>query len=456
MADELRYFLPEALKSALEHETAKLLKVSKETIEIDGFKIAGFALSGSLEELSAFITTATLDFGIHKINTLMNLQTLKPREHVMSTKGALVRLGVDPFVMYPEHLRSDWSKLAPLTDDMQKTLEWLSDYSGIQILFDVRGGGFASVYPRQDHMVHVVVGASPPGEVRKGKRASLCGIQFEPDGSAVAYENVESYGSGTIVFSKEKEPIAQIVGKSIFVFVPMEMRYARVLRDQDGLGLFKKALRYAWNAYVEDTETVSLQPIKNVREYTDLIEELVDCFPSIKRAMIENEEREARRLHAEYLSRMQYVQILKSDLREGVALLAEYDKKKCAAEFKTLRSNKLLKVVGILKGGLQVVTHPIVYQHEGKRYRLGTYVIRISKVGQVSVWAESTSHPSGCPHPHIGLSGNPCFGNISIAIDRAAIEHRIVDTIDLVLRWLTEGYDPKLADTPITEWPEEI
>ena len=456
MAD-LAYFLPCGLKSALEHETAASLTISEETSEIDGFNIPGFILKGTQEVLTTFVQNATLSFGIHKATAFLSLQTLKVHDAVTTPIGLCARIGVDPVVMFPlEKGRRDYAELIPLTNDLKQTLAWLSDYAGIEILLDVRDGGFAPTTPRGSKILHVVLGASAPGEAIISRYTHLCGTQLAQDGSLVEYPYGPSCGSGVLVRDDENDVVAQIVGNTLFVFVPIDLKFERVLREQDGLGLFKKALRYTWNTYVENPEVPQPTELGESKAYVELVEQWLDFFPSVQRHLIEDEEKELRKLHARYLGKLQYLQILRAGLQVAITLHTDHDKERSAGDFERLRSNALLRTVGVLTNGLQVVTHPIVCEYEGKRYSLGSYTIRISQSGDVSVWAESSTHPTGYPHPHIGWSGSPCFGNISIAIDHAAVEHRLADTIELVLRWLTEGYDPKLAETPITEWPEEV
>jgi hypothetical protein len=454
---EISYFLPCGLKSALEHTTAEPLTVTEEIAEIDGFKIPGFALSGKTEDLHAFVTSATLNFGLHVINKALGKQTIFARDMILTGKELRTRLAADSMVMVPPELgRRDFFRRLGFMDDLQATLSRLSDYSGLQILFDVRESGFAPAFPRGHRMLHVVLGASAPGEVVPFEASSMCGTHLTNDGSVVTLENGASFGSGFMASTEKDEVVGQVVGNTLYVFVPLAVQFERVVREQDGLGLFKKALRHVWNAYVANHEEKELAPVSQVAEYTDLMGDWLDFFPSIKRGMIDTAERKARELHAAYLQKLQYVQILKAELGSAVALRNHHDRSKSESEWERLTSNPLLKNIGILHRGLQAVTHPIICEYDGRRYSLGSYIIRLSQDGSVAVWAEKSLHPSGYPHPHIGWSGKACFGNISIAIDLAAIERRQADAIELVLRWLTEGYDPKLAEIPINEWPEEV
>src|SRR5690606_15913477 len=107
----------------------------------------------------------------------------------------------------------------------------------------------------------------------------------------------------------------------------------------------------------------------------------------------------------------------------------------------------------IVDSGFVITTHPIQIEHNNTRYDIGTSGIRISSEAQYSVWAETTKHPNRIPHPHIPLTGSPCYGSISIALDEAAAEYRWDDLVSYLLQWLSMGYSEDVADSHIEEWP---
>lgn len=102
--------------------------------------------------------------------------------------------------------------------------------------------------------------------------------------------------------------------------------------------------------------------------------------------------------------------------------------------------------------GLHIHTKDLTAAFEGKAYRLGRYVVRIS-AHQFAVFCERSYHPKGIIHPHYPNDGVPCWGNAGIPITRAYREGRIADFAELVIKWLTQGYEPALAETKIEEWP---
>ena len=123
------------------------------------------------------------------------------------------------------------------------------------------------------------------------------------------------------------------------------------------------------------------------------------------------------------------------------------------SDFQKMESEPDVAWITIVDKGIHVKTQPIEIEHEGARYMVGAFVIRVSEDGHVSVWSEQPAHPKGIPHPHIAKDGGPCLGNASDVIARAAGEHRYYDTVKLVLRWLKDGYTPELASVKIEEWP---
>jgi hypothetical protein len=457
MAD-ITYFLPCALKSALEHETARSLTVTEVTAEVDGFKIPGYALSGEFEDLATFVTKATLDFGMHQIYAATGTQVLFARDTILIGDTPHARLAAKSTAMQSiDVMRSDLGKLRPLVDDLLGTLDQLSDYTGLEFILDLRDGGFAPIFPRnRKNLVHIVMGASAPGEVVPLRASHFCNTELMRDGSELKLDYGPSSGSGTVVYDDGKELVGQVVENSLFVFAPLGVQFARVLREKDGIGLFKKMLRYVWNIYVTNPKGDEPTLFGSPEDYAESIETWLDFYPSIKRSMVKAAERDMHDAYKEYLSKLRNVQWLRAGLQDGIAVQQNYDRELARSDWERLSSNPLLKSFGKLDKGFQAITQPIISEFDGVRYRLGSYHIRIALSGHVAVWSEEATHPGGIAHPHIGWSGNPCFGNISIAIERAGIERRIADAIDLVLRWLIEGYDPGLAETPITEWPKEV
>ena len=110
--------------------------------------------------------------------------------------------------------------------------------------------------------------------------------------------------------------------------------------------------------------------------------------------------------------------------------------------------------VSVVDHGIHVETNSLIVACDSVKYRIGSFIIRYCHDG-IFVWSQNSLHKQGIAHPHISESGVVCFGNVGSAITTAAIESRVVDAVELVLRWLTDGYDPELAETKITEWPRE-
>lgn len=126
-------------------------------------------------------------------------------------------------------------------------------------------------------------------------------------------------------------------------------------------------------------------------------------------------------------------------------------------QWRRIRINEHVASLNIVSDGIHVTMRPIAIEHDGHTYPMGRFIIRISKVGVLSVWNEDRLHPKGVPHPHINGEGTPCMGNATSAVDRAASEHRYADAVEYTIRWLVDGYEEKLALHKIQEWPcEEV
>ncbi len=104
--------------------------------------------------------------------------------------------------------------------------------------------------------------------------------------------------------------------------------------------------------------------------------------------------------------------------------------------------------------GIHLLTKEVVITHESQRYRIGTFSALFHYDGNISVWATTTHHPDGVPHPHIERDTGMCLGNVSDAIRRALAEFRFGDAIEFFLVSLEEGYTHEnVLFHPVTEWP---
>jgi hypothetical protein len=109
--------------------------------------------------------------------------------------------------------------------------------------------------------------------------------------------------------------------------------------------------------------------------------------------------------------------------------------------------------VALADEGINIHLKPVIMEWEGKRYRMGRFVVRFGVFGTVSVWCVESTHPYRVPHPHINRDGIWCFGNATDAIAKASAELRLAKAATYLIAWLTKGYDPDLALTKIETWP---
>jgi hypothetical protein len=145
-------------------------------------------------------------------------------------------------------------------------------------------------------------------------------------------------------------------------------------------------------------------------------------------------------------------------LRALTTVYAHHQKKgvqEIECEVQALKNIPGVSLVCMVSGALELHSKDVVVMHQGVRYQLGTYALRITTDFSPVVYAHTTYHPNGVAHPHIGPSGAVCFGNITYALIEAASEYNRVRVAELVFGWLFDGYDEAIAETPITEWPEE-
>ena len=178
-----------------------------------------------------------------------------------------------------------------------------------------------------------------------------------------------------------------------------------------------------------------------------------------QRFMLENDLREgernieiARREIAKREFECSNLRLIVESLKDSKGLQKIMDA--LPTEWRRIRGNPHVAGVALVGKGIHLTTKPVSISSNGTLYSVGRFVIRISKSGAFFIWNLDRLHPEGVPHPHISREGTPCLGNASSAIHSAFAEYRYADGVDYLLKWLTEGYEEKLALHKATEWPE--
>ena len=177
-------------------------------------------------------------------------------------------------------------------------------------------------------------------------------------------------------------------------------------------------------------------------------------LPAIYRTKLAAKEEETAAAHSKYVDLLRDQRMCREAMRMFEGRIGEIrsNPAEVTDTWRRLRDHPLIERFYVIESAIHVETKAILCEHEGGAENTGSVVIRFPLNGSFTVWGLKPTHPKGIAHPHINPHGGACFGNVETAIQSAALDGRIADGFDLVLRWLVEGYDPTLAQSKIEEW----
>lgn len=253
-----------------------------------------------------------------------------------------------------------------------------------------------------------------------------------------------TFGYGNIVYDDEKKFVGQIVDTTFYIFVSPKACDHTSVAERDKACL--KAVTIMWNFFVN--EKTDDWVCASEEEYASMHQQLKDV----------------KQFHATI--DLQTINIELERIKEAWQQLLAQKAGLCATHSKRpsldvadqwRRLNEHPRAVRIVASGqmIMVDTDLICIEHEGVTYKIGRFAVAFishDTYDNVMVWPIETCHPKDLPHPHMeGIT--PCFGNLTERIITLASHRRHGECFDLVVRWLVEGYEPKLTVYTIEEWP---
>lgn len=443
------YFIPERVAASL-LPFPKGLQAKRTTIQAasSGFRrftpsVKGYLLKGPLSRLVKFQVGRGLQ--VVEPMALLNKETVKESicpilNFAMSKDSVTVELQELPsLVDLPE---------VPLQASM--VLAHLALATGFRFKLVFSNHRTKPPGPREPGLVHVYVGPVPPGPVQETRVTRLFDVQLVPYGD-LALRYTSPNVAGQKLCDTNDEVYAHVWGSTFWLNLPIQRKsQLRLMAAED---LFVKAFVPAWNAFVAQKRERA--PALKVGDYPVFeahvrkrMGEVREQWQEDLKAQDENIERLMQELTSAHGNRMMFASALDGFERvtgEQLATLKD--------DWEEIRRQPLVQALRIEGDGLHVETKDVHIEHEGKRYRIGKFTIRYPFNGHVSTWAHEPAHPKGVMHPHISPEGAVCYGNVTTALARAAGHGRTAEAVDLVLRWLTDGYDPVGAQTKVEEWP---
>ncbi|MCA9354833.1 MAG: hypothetical protein KC877_04910 [Candidatus Kaiserbacteria bacterium] len=424
------------------------LPVPLTIVYINGFSIKGYPLDLDSETLNGL-----LECSPEVVARLLVRERVDNRLISTDREAYFFDQGDAPHVETAIDHGSEFKRMTyePILEAMQDTLLKLAFVSGKHVHLHLCSHGSVQ-YPYNDSdTVHIVLGAVPPGENQEFVATHVDDVRLQPSGHEVAVPGV-AHGYGLVVHDRFNQRIGQVVGTTLYLFVPVDDDSLHLLAA-NGTDLFAVALGYAWRVFTaRDKVELLTKRLETAEEYGQYLVSMIQRLHDNVDAKVKRvDERIAnyRRIIAELLLERRLMLAQKS---KGIFEVVDQS---ALEGWEVLRTHPLIDYLEHPDSTyLHVHTKDVVVQDAAgvERY-LGRFIIRISRYQKVHVWSKCLPHPTLVPHPHIGASGSVCFGNVTNEVDELLTSGQDEDLICLILDWLQNGYDESLADAKIEEWP---
>ncbi len=336
--------------------------------------------------------------------------------------------------------------------DLKETLLSLSGPTGIEFVLHTN----TVLVPQHatEKQINVILGAPPGcGQVIKRTAHPETGESFSIWNVGRAVCEGAARGWGHVVEGADEMPIAQIIGRNFYLFVPTHKIAICLLPHGSGADLFGYAMRMAWNAFIKGVEEPAQEPL-DTPEAMQTFLGMSESIESARRAKeLESLTKELSRIREEYQDTLNRIRIVEGLLRPSTQRVVDMILE--PPSWSEATEDPLFERMYTVDHLLHVETKTVVVDNR----MLGPYTVRFDCNLSNDRWnvvvynTKESYHPGAIPHPHIGEQGMACFGNVGLLIDEALIAHHIPRAIKLVLRWLAKGYDPEVARHKIEEWP---
>lgn len=446
MAPRVKYFVPQGHEEALRAAELSFTTAVAETADRDGppFKLPGVIITSPLSVTKAALKK--LDFQDYEDCRIGNQLYRLAVGHIDSEARISGAYGKK---MAKDH---DWAFLETyMANAVTDFGTWINRPVDLNIV-----KGEVVVPVKDTGRMLVVVDGRPPGEPVETTIKKMCGIELE----TLAYTTEYTAGVGELVYDGDTI-IGQIVDDTFYLFLTLSDAILLLVGIRGAnVRLFERMLAVVWNTYLARTPRTAPTSSSPDELREAVITWSADAFSSIgtliedRRAALETIEAQYRQALIEYRASV----VLLSSIQAFPDKIYEYlgDEQMQRSAWEELAAHPYVRSIGIVDKGINLETIPITLVHGGTRYPLGSFVLRLTTNGSLYVWCLDSPHPRRIPHPHIGESGQLCYGNMALTIQHLAeVERDFPRIFHQALELLTEGYDPTTTHHPIHEWPEE-
>ncbi len=334
-------------------------------------------------------------------------------------------------------------------------LEMFSRATGMRVRYCHNGNLIQPPIPAPDDTIVLFAHARPPGFVTHTDLGvkTLHGLSLWKDGET-RYVRYPTRGRGRVV-EADGTPAFQVLGNNYYQVclthsevhhpfnraVVFSLLLGDIMKDLDALaegevdGLSEERGRKAFVAFAETQATKQLTRLRKEVAKEQL---LIDTLQDELAKMLQKQRDLAIQMNA----------LANSTFQEEL-------RKRLPKELADLKRIPGYVDVAIVDDGVHLTTECITLEHEGQRYPMGVFTVRLDpQSGKVDVWTDAPLHPDGHHHPHVERRSLACYGNVTLAILKSMAAYRYKDAAETVIHWL-RSYNAATTLYPITEWPVE-
>lgn len=337
-----------------------------------------------------------------------------------------------------------------ITDSDTNFLKIFARYAGLRVVHCIGGIIIQPPFPDEPGTIYFFSQARPPGLLEMDLHISkLFGMELWREGETRVV-NSPTRGRGRVV-EHDGQSVFQVLGSNYYqLCLTRSILHDPLIRSlifikslgrlyQDLLENYGRAPEAVVDATEEEfTEFLEGQAASGLRELREDLHKAEADIHLLEAGLTKKlRDRQQAIVRIKALTDSDFVR----ELQERMPL-----------EYETLKQLEGVAAISIVDDAIHLESEPVVLEHDGARYDLGRFTVRLDPCGEVEVWSEAPRHPQGHHHPHISKLSLACYGNVTVAIAKLMSAYRFTDAARLVLRWL-KTYSPETTLNPINEWP---
>lgn len=297
----------------------------------------------------------------------------------------------------------------------------------------------------------------PSGRMKKHHAINVFGRAYKPPGNQLI-SPVED--CGVIIYDKHDNAVAQVVGRNIFTLVYNMLGANAEWADEALAEVISRGIEM-----ILDEEDAATEEALKDQDWRDEIDEHRRDYIRMSMDKFRHEKLQLKRdIKACNTEVTEQRKAIATSLRDEKNLKKRLDRlengplrlkeEELGNEFDQLMASRYVSSVKSGKGYIDVFTVPIFIDHEGRRYEIGRFRLRLSDNGEIGIAnIANTALTTAWDHPHISPQHGPCFGNLNESLAKYLGKRQFAAAVSLLYRFL-EQYNPHRGVQDIRKWKE--